>query len=49
MMSAEILVKKGCETGNLQDIEKALASGVDLKLPFESSWRRETPLHIACR
>lgn len=46
-MSAEVL-DKGCETGNLEDVKRAIASGVDPKLPLDHQLS-ETPLHIACR
>lgn len=49
MSNADVL-KKGCETGNLEDVKRAIASGVDPKLPFlKYLFRNETPLHIACR
>ena len=46
-MSAEVL-EKGCETGNLEDVKRAITSGVDPKLPLDHQLS-ETPLHIACR
>ena len=47
MSNADVL-EKGCETGNLEDVTRAIASGVDPKLPFKFPFRK-TPLHIACR
>ena len=49
-MSNEDVLEKACETGNLEDVKRAIASGVDPKLPFlKFLYRAETPLHIACR
>ena len=50
-MSDEDVLEKGCEIGNLEDVKRAIASGVDPKLPLllKYQFRIETPLHIACR
>ena len=47
-MSNEDVLEKGCETGNLEDVTRAIARGVDPKLPF-LNFPFRTPLHIACR
>ena len=38
-----------CERGDLEQIRKLVADGVDPKKIISDSFLRETPLHAACR